>query len=137
MLMTKVYNNIFFSYRPPNPDNVLIIKTPSGVFSSRKLTKPKEKKGGLRLIRKDAPVENPLPPLPSEEIEEEQEGCARCRVYKKKETKVREIIYMSILILHQKVEKMLHIFVHQCFRVLPKKSNVPFGDLVVDLHIVF
>ncbi|XP_078153310.1 histone-lysine N-methyltransferase ATX4-like [Carex rostrata] len=74
-------------HRPPNPDNVLIIKTPSGVFSSRKLTKPKDKKGGLRLIRKDAPVENPLPPLPSEEIEEEQEGCARCRVYKKKETK--------------------------------------------------
>ncbi|KAJ4781027.1 Histone-lysine N-methyltransferase [Rhynchospora pubera] len=74
-------------HRPPNPDNVLIIKTPSGVFSSRKLTNPKEKKGGLRLIRKDALVEAPLPPSPSQETEEEQEGCARCRVYKKKDKK--------------------------------------------------
>ncbi|KAJ3695201.1 hypothetical protein LUZ60_000578 [Juncus effusus] len=82
-------------HRPPNADNVLIIKTPSGVFSSKKLMKTKEKKkNGLRLIRKDALIpkivenNNSSPQETEKQETEEQESCARCRVYKKKkETK--------------------------------------------------
>nr|CAD1834160.1 unnamed protein product [Ananas comosus var. bracteatus] len=43
------------NHRAPNPDNVLIIQTPSGVFSSKKLLQNSVKQTGSRLIRKDIP----------------------------------------------------------------------------------
>jgi hypothetical protein len=121
----------------------LIIKTPSGVFSSRKLTKPKEKKGGLRLIRKDAPLEKSLPQLPfqetaaEEEEEQEQEACARCRIYKKKEIKVREIIFVYFIYLFIFTPRRGYstaYFHSPIFHTILPKSNNVFQLLVVKLH---
>lgn len=67
-------------HRAPNPDNVLIIQTPSGAFSAKSLVQNK-KKGGSRLIsliREDdeAPAENTITCDPF--------SAARCRVFKRK-----------------------------------------------------
>ncbi|OAY69147.1 Histone-lysine N-methyltransferase ATX4 [Ananas comosus] len=72
------------NHRAPNPDNVLIIQTPSGVFSSKKLLQNSVKQTGSRLIRKDIPQESTsLAQLL------ETSCAARCMVYKKIETKER------------------------------------------------
>jgi len=70
----------FFWCRAPNPDTVLIIQTPSGVFSAKSLVQNK-KKTGTRLILANR-----------EEIEESAAedtividpfSSARCRLYKR------------------------------------------------------
>jgi len=71
---------LFLVCRAPNPDNVLIIQTPSGAFSAKSLVQNK-KKGGSRLIsliREDdeAPAENTITCDPF--------SAARCRVFKRK-----------------------------------------------------
>ncbi|XP_020674118.1 histone-lysine N-methyltransferase ATX4 isoform X1 [Dendrobium catenatum] len=73
-------------HRPPNPDNVLIIHTPHGVFSARGLLRKKDKKNGSRLIRKenneDATIVNTLI--------SEASSAARCRIYKKVDYKRKQ-----------------------------------------------
>lgn len=71
-----------FQHRTPNPNNVLIIQTPLGVFSARGLLQKKEKKNGSRLIRKES---NEDETLPSTLISET--SAARCRIYKKMDSK--------------------------------------------------
>ncbi|KAI0492617.1 hypothetical protein KFK09_026893 [Dendrobium nobile] len=65
-------------HRAPNPDTVLIIHTPSGIFSSKKLLKNNDKKSGSRLIKKDAPLNLVLPNNQSSPSD-----AARCIAYNK------------------------------------------------------
>ncbi|KAK1286740.1 Histone-lysine N-methyltransferase ATX4 [Acorus calamus] len=68
----------------PNPDTVLVIKTPNGVFSTKTLLQNKDQKTGSRLIRKEVEEE---PVLPNEHPE--SFSAARCRIYKKSEKKIK------------------------------------------------
>lgn len=67
--------------RAPNPDNGLIIQTPSGVFSAKSLVQNK-KRGGSRLISsireedEESPTEDTVTCDPF--------SAARCRVFKRK-----------------------------------------------------
>ncbi|KAG2590543.1 hypothetical protein PVAP13_5NG408700 [Panicum virgatum] len=70
------------NHRSPNPDNVLIIQTPAGTFSSKKLVQSNGKVAASRLIRKDVPMDSP----PEVEISDNL-SAARCRVYVRKDLK--------------------------------------------------
>ncbi|KAG8055997.1 hypothetical protein GUJ93_ZPchr0001g29846 [Zizania palustris] len=69
-------------HRTPNHDNVLIIQTPAGTISSKKLVQSNGTVAASRLIRKDLPKD-----LVSEVETSENLSAARCRVYIKKELK--------------------------------------------------
>ncbi|KDP22146.1 hypothetical protein JCGZ_25977 [Jatropha curcas] len=67
-------------HRAPNPDTVLIIQTPLGVFSAKSLIQNK-KRAGTRLISSNRVK---LEELPTEETTEvEPLSAARCRVFKR------------------------------------------------------
>ncbi|VAH77984.1 unnamed protein product [Triticum turgidum subsp. durum] len=69
-------------HRRPNPDNVLIIQTPAGTFSSKRLVQSSGTIAASRLIRKDLPKDS------ASEVETTENLCsARCRVYVRKELK--------------------------------------------------
>lgn len=72
-----------FLCRAPNPDNVLIIQTPAGTISSKKLVQSNGTVAASRLIRKDLPKDS----VSEVEISENL-SAARCRFYVKKELKV-------------------------------------------------
>jgi hypothetical protein len=72
-----------FYCRNPNPDNVLIIQTSAGTFSSKKLVQSNGKVAASRLIRKDVPMESPSEVEISDNL-----SSARCRVYVRKDLKV-------------------------------------------------
>lgn len=65
-------------HRAPNPDTVLIVQTPSGVFSAKNLLQNK-KKTGSRLI--SAKMANPDEDSAVEAGEAEPYSAARCRIY--------------------------------------------------------
>ncbi|KAL5228780.1 hypothetical protein ABZP36_017045 [Zizania latifolia] len=69
-------------HRTPNHDNVLIIQTPAGTISSKKLVQSNGTVAASRLIRKDLPKDS----VSEVEISENL-SAARCRVYFKKELK--------------------------------------------------
>ncbi|TVU35727.1 hypothetical protein EJB05_17630 [Eragrostis curvula] len=69
-------------HRSPNPDNVLIIQTPTGTFSSKKLVQSNGKVAASRMIRKDLPMDSP----PEVEIPENL-STSRCRIYVRKDLK--------------------------------------------------
>ncbi|PWZ10689.1 Histone-lysine N-methyltransferase ATX4 [Zea mays] len=80
--MPFVHQGQAIEWRSPNPDNVLIIQTPAGTFSSKKLVHSNGKVAASRLIRKDIPLD-----LPSEVKISENLSAARCRVYVRKDLK--------------------------------------------------
>uniref|UniRef100_A0A0D9V3N8 Histone-lysine N-methyltransferase n=1 Tax=Leersia perrieri TaxID=77586 RepID=A0A0D9V3N8_9ORYZ len=69
-------------HRTPNPDNVLIVQTPAGTISSKKLVQNNGTVAASRLIRKDIPKDT----VSEVEISENL-SAARCRVYAKKALK--------------------------------------------------
>lgn len=71
---------ISFGCRAPNPDTVLIIQTPLGVFSAKNLIQNK-KKTGSRLISSNRVKLKEASPGESSEIE--PFSAARCRVFKR------------------------------------------------------
>ncbi|XP_072999268.1 histone-lysine N-methyltransferase ATX4-like [Typha latifolia] len=71
-------------HRSPNPDNVLILHTPTGVFSTKNLLQNNEKQNVSRLIRKDVPHEAILPAIHPDS------SAMRCLIYNKMETKKKE-----------------------------------------------
>lgn len=71
---------LYFDCRAPNPDTVLVIQTPSGVFSTKSLIQNK-KKGGSRLISSTRIKLDEEPIAQSSEID--SFSAARCRVYKR------------------------------------------------------
>lgn len=66
--------------RAPNPDTVLIIQTPLGVFSAKSLIQNK-KKAGSRLISSNRTNSEEVPTVDSTELE--PLSAARCRLYKR------------------------------------------------------
>ena len=76
---------IFFGCRAPNPDNVLIIQTPLGVFSTKSLLQNK-KRTGSRLISSNRLKLEDSPTINIDEVE--PLSAARCRVYKRLDNKV-------------------------------------------------
>ncbi|KAF8675846.1 hypothetical protein HU200_047337 [Digitaria exilis] len=70
------------NHRNPNPDNVLIIQTPAGTISSKKLVQSNGKAAASRLIRKDLPMDSPSEVEISENL-----SASRCRVYFRKDLK--------------------------------------------------
>ncbi|PON72089.1 43kDa postsynaptic protein [Parasponia andersonii] len=67
-------------HRAPNPDTVLIIQTPVGVFSAKSLVQNK-KRAGSRLISSNRRKAEEVPTI--ETIEPEPLSAARCRVFKR------------------------------------------------------
>lgn len=75
--------------RAPNPDTCLIIHTPQGVFSSKKMIKNTEKQSGTRLIRKDIIH---VTDIPIGSIQNSgTPSTARCLIYRRKEAKVCQL----------------------------------------------
>ncbi|XP_010915647.1 histone-lysine N-methyltransferase ATX4 [Elaeis guineensis] len=72
-------------HRAPNPDTVLVVQTPAGVFSTKNLLQNSEKQTGSRLIRKDITLDAAPPTSPSE-----SSSAARCQIYKRTETKRKQ-----------------------------------------------
>ncbi|KAJ7965359.1 Histone-lysine N-methyltransferase [Quillaja saponaria] len=67
-------------HRAPNPDTVLIIQTPRGVFSAKSLVQSK-KKAGSRLISSNRTMLEEVPNVDNTELE--PFSAARCRVYQR------------------------------------------------------
>ncbi|GAB4826227.1 hypothetical protein Ancab_009092 [Ancistrocladus abbreviatus] len=71
-------------HRAPNPDTVLIIQTPSGVFSAKNLLQS-QKRTGTRLISSNRPMLEEAQTEDSNTID--PFSAARCRIYKRKGNK--------------------------------------------------
>nr|XP_011470230.1 PREDICTED: histone-lysine N-methyltransferase ATX5 [Fragaria vesca subsp. vesca] len=69
-------------HRAPNPDTVLIIQTPLGVFSAKSLLQTK-KKPGSRLISSNRIKLEEVPTVETTEPEPEPLCSARCRIFKR------------------------------------------------------
>jgi hypothetical protein len=66
--------------RAPNPDTVLIVQTPVGVFSAKSLLQNKKKAGSRLISSNRAKIEE----IPTEETTElEPFSAARCRIFKR------------------------------------------------------
>ncbi|KAG8045703.1 hypothetical protein GUJ93_ZPchr0008g13782 [Zizania palustris] len=78
--ITKMVSYCAF-HSTPDPDNVLIVKTPEGVFSTKFLPQNNEKQAGARLVRKENLQEKVFPAKVSD--------CpaARCLAYEMVKTK--------------------------------------------------
>ncbi|KAE8077675.1 hypothetical protein FH972_016217 [Carpinus fangiana] len=67
-------------HRAPNPDTVLIVQTPVGVFSAKSLLQNKKKAGSRLISSNRAKIEE----IPTEETTElEPFSAARCRIFKR------------------------------------------------------
>lgn len=85
LLIVSVHLHDFvFLCRAPNPDTVLIIQTPSGVFSTKSLLQNK-KRNGSRLISNRLKLQESSVVEPSEV---EPFSAARCRVFTRSNNKV-------------------------------------------------
>jgi hypothetical protein len=83
-----------FCCRAPNPDTVLIIQTPLGVFSAKSLMQNK-KRAGSRLISSNRTKLEEVSTI--ESTEDEPFSAARCRVYKRlKNNKKVPYIFISV-----------------------------------------
>ncbi|GJN18195.1 hypothetical protein PR202_gb05332 [Eleusine coracana subsp. coracana] len=82
VICRQIHGSCTQCYRSPNPDNVLIIQTPAGTFSSKKLVQSNGKVAASRMIRKDLPMDSP-----SEVEIPENISAARCRIHAKKDLK--------------------------------------------------
>ncbi|KAK8970213.1 Histone-lysine N-methyltransferase ATX4 [Platanthera guangdongensis] len=69
-------------HRAPNPDSVLIIQTPLGVFSSRSLIHGNEKESVCKLIQ-----EGTIEDVAMKTLISENSSSARCRIYSKVDSK--------------------------------------------------
>jgi hypothetical protein len=73
----------------PDPDNVLIVKTPEGVFSTKFFLQNGEKQTAARLVRKENHQEKVLPPIISDCL------VAKCLTYEMSKYKV---VFLHLLI---------------------------------------
>lgn len=80
--------------REPNPDTVLIIQSPLGIFSAKNLLQNNNERRGSRLIRKEIPRDSDL----TTQRNSESSSAARCLVYMKKEIKVSYMILNLVIL---------------------------------------
>ncbi|CAA6661056.1 unnamed protein product [Spirodela intermedia] len=78
-------------HRAPNPDTVLVIQSPLGVFSTKSMLQNKEKRTCSRSIRKDTEHQLAVPAHNSDA----SSSSARCRVYGKMDIKVCCVLITS------------------------------------------
>ena len=76
---------VFVGYRAPNPDTVLIIQTPLGVFSTKNLLQDKRHTGS-RLISSNRLKLQETSTMETNEVE--LFSAARCRIFKRSDAKV-------------------------------------------------
>ncbi|XP_010482736.1 PREDICTED: histone-lysine N-methyltransferase ATX5-like isoform X2 [Camelina sativa] len=81
--ITKMVSYCSF-HRVPNPDTVLIIQTPSGVFSAKSLVQNKKKAGSRLILANREEVEESAA---EDTIPVDPFSSARCRLYKRKVNK--------------------------------------------------
>ena len=74
----------------PDPDNVLIVKTPEGVFSTKFFLQNGEKQTAARLVRKENHQEKVLPSIVSDCL------VAKCLTYEMSKYKV--VVFFHLLI---------------------------------------
>lgn len=84
----------------PDPDNVLVVKTPEGVFSTKFLLQSSEKQTATRLVRKE---NHPEKVLPAKIFD-----CpaARCLTYEMLKNKVFACICLLYLLPPSGLEKL-------------------------------
>ncbi|XP_026441028.1 histone-lysine N-methyltransferase ATX5-like [Papaver somniferum] len=83
--ITKMVSYCAF-HKAPNPDNALVIQTPSGVFNTKSLLQTKQT--GTRLISSKAKIEEiPEDPIVEETDHQDPFSAARCRVFQKTKNK--------------------------------------------------
>lgn len=95
-----------FVCRAPNPDTVLIMQTPSGVFSTKSLLQNK-RRNGSRLISSNRLKLQEAPTVELNEIE--PFSAARCQVFKRLNNKVPWIWDIWVII-HLHISWSLRIF---------------------------
>lgn len=89
--------------RAPNPDTVLIVQTPSGVFSAKNLLQNK-KRTGSRLI---SSTRSESGEAPVQEVSEaDPDSAARCRIYQRPKNKNHKV-GVSCVISHSVVDYFL------------------------------
>ena len=96
--LIKIFCSWFcFWCRAPNPDTVLIIQTPLGVFSTKSLIQNK-KKSGSRLISSNRIELQQIPTVETDEFE--PFSAARCRIFRrsKSNTKVPQMKVIYFLV---------------------------------------
>ncbi|XP_059651242.1 histone-lysine N-methyltransferase ATX4-like [Cornus florida] len=74
-------------HRVPNPDNVLVVDTPSGVFSTRSLLQKKNHAQCFRGSRLDSSKRTELAGSSTDPNECEPRSAARCRIFKRSNNK--------------------------------------------------
>lgn len=100
LLTNFVFANLLFLffltstlYSAPNPDTVLIIQTPLGVFSAKSLIQNK-KKSGSRLISSNSLKIEEVPTVETTDVE--PFSAARCRVFKRSNNSRKVNIHESL-----------------------------------------
>ncbi|WKA07632.1 hypothetical protein VitviT2T_025430 [Vitis vinifera] len=80
-------------HRAPNPDTVLIIQTPLGVFSTKSLIQNK-KKSGSRLISSNRIELQQIPTVETDEFE--PFSAARCRIFRRSKSNTKRTVEEAI-----------------------------------------
>lgn len=112
-------------HRVPNPDNVLIIQTPLGVFSSRSLMHGNEKESVRKLIQ-----EGTLEDVAMKTLISENSSCARCRIYCKVDSKRK---YEDIVV-HRLMGPRVHPLEEIQRLNVPKEDSNSFSSFRERLH---
>ncbi|CAA7397417.1 unnamed protein product [Spirodela intermedia] len=95
-------------HRAPNPDTVLVIQSPLGVFSTKSMLQNKEKRTCSRSIRKDTEHQLAVPAHNSDA----SSSSARCRVYGKMDIKPRGTEALAHLLMgprHHSLDAIEHL----------------------------
>ncbi|KAK7851434.1 histone-lysine n-methyltransferase atx3 [Quercus suber] len=135
-------------HRAPNPDTVLIIQTPLGVFSAKSLLQNKKKAGSRLISSKRAKLEE-IPPEETTELE--PFSAARCRIFKrlnnnKKRTEDEAVSHRVMGHCHHPIEAIQSLNTYRrtehdrvCFGRsgihgwgLFARRNIPEGEMVLE-----
>lgn len=127
---------MFFG-RAPNPDTVLIIQSPLGVFSTKSLLQ-NNKRNGSRLISSNRLKLEEASIVVHDEVE--PLSAARCRVFKRLNNKVPQILFLCMYIYThiQYLWKILPIFVlGNPYTLLLYKKSVSLVSVVTSWVNIF
>lgn len=100
--------------RAPNPDTVLIVQTPLGVFSAKSLLQNKKKAGSRLISSNRAKIEEILT---EETTELEPFSAARCRIFKRLNNN-KKVLQIKVLDLHVRFNLSENFIVRTFFQLL-------------------
>ena len=101
---------------------MLIIQTPSGVFSAKNLAQNKKSTGSRLILANREEVEEPPP---EEAVPVDPFSCARCRVFKRKVNSGR---------FKNKAEKNTRKGIYICLHSTPHTRKRPGSELLFEFH---